>query len=244
MNQARYFRILISMLAGIGLVACVPAAVPTPSIAPSVATIAPTLPPRPTPTEARSTAMFVPTLPIPSATFTATRRPVTNQAIVDLLKPIREKYRLPALAGGIVTSKGVIAVGATGVRKAGTNVAATTDDLWHLGSDTKAMTATLIGDLIEQGKLKWDSTVAEVFPELAAGMNPEFRKVTLLHLLSHRAGLPHDLDWEQISRTGNSRQQREKRSSWQLRLRHSRPAEPSSRTRTLALFLLAQWRNA
>jgi CubicO group peptidase (beta-lactamase class C family) len=203
MDRVRYFRIFIWMLVTIAFAACAPAARPTPTVAPSVATIAPTLP------EARRTATFVPTLPILSPTFTATPRPVANQAIVDLLNPIRQKYKLPALAGGIVTSKGLIAVGATGVRKAGTNVAVTTDDLWHLGSDTKAMTATLIGDLIEQGKIKWDSTLAEVFPELAAGMNPEFRKVTVLHLLSHRAGLPHDLDWDQISRTGNLRQQRE-----------------------------------
>jgi len=209
MNREKLFLVPISILALGILNACAPAVAPAPTPAPRVAVIAPTVPPRPTLTDAPRIATLAPTLPIPSATFTATPRPVTNQAIADLLNPIRQKYKLPALAGGIVTSKGLIAAGATGVRKAGTNVVATTDDLWHLGSDTKAMTAVLIGALIEQGKIKWDSTLAEIFPELAPGMNPEFRKVTLVHLLSHRAGLPHDLDWNQISRTGNLRQQRE-----------------------------------
>jgi CubicO group peptidase (beta-lactamase class C family) len=51
----------------------------------------------------------------------------------------------------------------------------------------------LIARLVERGLLQWDSTLAEVFPELAAQMNPDFQKVTLLQLLSHRAGLPADL---------------------------------------------------
>ena len=56
------------------------------------------------------------------------------------------------------------------------------------------MTSTLIARLVERGQLKWDSTLAEVFPELAPQMNPEFQKVTLLQLLSHRAGLPANLN--------------------------------------------------
>jgi hypothetical protein len=58
-----------------------------------------------------------------------------------ILESIRQKHKLPALAGVIVTSKGVAAIGAVGVRKAGTKVPVTIDDRFHLGSDTKAMTA-------------------------------------------------------------------------------------------------------
>jgi len=56
------------------------------------------------------------------------------------------------------------------------------------------MTSTLIALLVEHGQLKWDSTLAEIFPDLAPQMNPEFQKVTLLQLLSHRAGLPANLN--------------------------------------------------
>jgi len=48
----------------------------------------------------------------------------------------REKYNLPSLAGAIVTSKGAGEIIVTGVRKAGTSVAVTAGDKWHLGSDT------------------------------------------------------------------------------------------------------------
>jgi len=80
------------------------------------------------------------------------------------------------------------------VRKRGTEVPVGLTDQWHLGSDGKAMTSTLIARLVERGQLKWDSTLAEIFPELASQMNPEFQKATLLQLLSHRAGLPANLN--------------------------------------------------
>jgi CubicO group peptidase (beta-lactamase class C family) len=97
---------------------------------------------------------------------------------------------VPALAGAILTGDGIVAIGAAGVRKAGTGVAATVDDRWHLGSDTKAMTATLIGVLVEQGKLEWTTTLEQAFPDIAAGVAQQLRRAALLQLLSHRAGLP------------------------------------------------------
>jgi CubicO group peptidase (beta-lactamase class C family) len=63
------------------------------------------------------------------------------------------------------------------------------------------MTSTLIARLVERGQLRWDSTLADFFPDLAAQMNPEFQKVTLLQLLSHRAGLPANLDLAKYSGT-------------------------------------------
>lgn len=124
---------------------------------------------------------------------------VGDEAATQLLKPIREKFNVPAMAAAVVTSDGIKFVGVVGVRKRGTEIPVELADLWHLGSDGKAMTATLIAKLVEQGKLKWDSTLAEIFPELAPQMNVEFQKVTLLELLSHRAGLPANLNLRDYS---------------------------------------------
>ena len=117
-----------------------------------------------------------------------------EEAVTQVLKPIRQKFNVPAMAVAVVTSDEIKWVGAVGVRKRGTEIPVTLADLWHLGSDGKAMTSTLIARLVERGQLKWDSTLAEVFPDLAPQMNPEFQKVTLLQLLSHRAGLPANLN--------------------------------------------------
>jgi CubicO group peptidase (beta-lactamase class C family) len=115
--------------------------------------------------------------------------------VINLIEPIRLKHHLPALGAAVVTSRGVVASGVTGVRKANTDVAATIDDQWHLGSDTKAMTAVLIATLVERGKLNWETTLAEVFPDLTAAFSMEFRRITIKQLLSHHAGLPANLGW-------------------------------------------------
>lgn len=114
----------------------------------------------------------------------------------SLLAPLLKKYDLPALAGAIVTSKGLSAVGAVGVRKYGTDTPVTINDQFHLGSDTKAMTATMLATLVEEGKLSWGTTLEQVFPDLTAKMDLAYRKVTLEQLLAHRAGFTGE-SWPQ-----------------------------------------------
>ncbi len=117
-----------------------------------------------------------------------------DPAVTNLLVPIRQKHQVPAMAAALVTSKGLVTVGVVGTRKQGTETAVTLNDRWHLGSDTKAMTATLVAKLVEKGRLKWESTVAEVFPDLAPGFGAEARGITVLQLLSHRSGLKPNPD--------------------------------------------------
>jgi CubicO group peptidase (beta-lactamase class C family) len=107
-----------------------------------------------------------------------------------------------------VTSAGLVADGVSGVRKQGTDVPVTVEDQWHLGSDTKAMTAMVIAALVEQGKLSWDTSIDQIFPGLSPPLPEALRQVTLTQLLSHRAGLPHDANWREVSRAGTLHQQR------------------------------------
>jgi CubicO group peptidase (beta-lactamase class C family) len=67
------------------------------------------------------------------------------------------------------------------------------DDLWRVGSVAKPMTATLIAKLVDRGTLDWKAPLAKMLPNLAATMRPEYRTLTLVQLLSHQSGLPHDL---------------------------------------------------
>ena len=108
------------------------------------------------------------------------------------LESVRAKYALPALAAAVVKDGEVIASGAVGVRALGTDVPVTIDDRFHLGSDTKAMTATLAGMMVDEGKLRWDSTIGEVLGGKVQGMNPALAAVTLEQLLSHTSGIPTD----------------------------------------------------
>jgi CubicO group peptidase (beta-lactamase class C family) len=110
-----------------------------------------------------------------------------------LLTPYLAKYDLPALAAAVVKDGKVVAVGAVGTRRAGEKIPVTVDDRFHLGSDTKAMTSLLAATYVEEGKLRWESTMADVFPELAAKMDSGLRRVTLVQFLSHTSGVPSDI---------------------------------------------------
>jgi CubicO group peptidase (beta-lactamase class C family) len=119
----------------------------------------------------------------------------TAQAQTSLnarLTPYLSQYNLPAIAAAVVKGGKIISAGAVGTRKAGLKIPVTLNDRFHLGSDTKAMTALLAAMLVEEGKLRWNTTLREVFPELVEKMDPALREVTLEQLLSHTSGIPTD----------------------------------------------------
>jgi len=117
---------------------------------------------------------------------------IHDSPLATLLDSLRYAYKLPALAGAIVTDTGVIDAQAVGCRRYGGPANVTTDDQFHLGSDTKAFTAVLIGLLVDEGLLEWDSTVPSLFPEYAETMRTEYRLVTVQDILSHSAGFVTD----------------------------------------------------
>jgi len=113
--------------------------------------------------------------------------------VIDLasdLTPIREEFQFPAVGAAVIVEGKLHALGVVGVRKEDGDVPAEPNDAFHLGSCTKAMTGSLIGMLVAQGELRWDTPLIEYFPELKNTMHPDYRSVTLVHLLSHRAGVP------------------------------------------------------
>ena len=128
-----------------------------------------------------------------------------------VLEPIRAANDLPSLTAAVFDDRGVLAIGAVGLRKLGDPTTVTKNDVWHLGSDTKAMTATLTALLVEEGIVKWTTTMAEAFPEWATSMDPGYRDVTLKMLLSHRGGAPANVPgdlWAEMWKPGISADQR------------------------------------
>lgn len=104
------------------------------------------------------------------------------------LEHIRDEQGLPALAAVLVRSGKIVETGAVGVRAVGSPGLVTTGDRWHLGSNTKSMTATLAAVLVEEGLINWNTTIGDVFPDFE-NTRPEYADVRLEELLSHTAGL-------------------------------------------------------
>jgi CubicO group peptidase (beta-lactamase class C family) len=141
---------------------------------------------------------FLPMLPFLLAAAAA---PPAPRDLAPTLRALAEKYKLPGVVGAILHGDQIVALGSTGFRKVGDPAPFLVTDTIHLGSDTKAMTALLIGQLIDRKQLTFDSTMAEIFPDLAPAMNTLMAKNTVRNLLDHNAGFPHDLNWWALDAT-------------------------------------------
>lgn len=132
--------------------------------------------------------------------------------VSERLAPLVEKHKVPALAAAVIEGDRLTKLGAAGIRARGDEAKVQSDDVWHLGSCTKAMTATLCARLVEQGKLKWDSKVGEVFADQTEQIHANWRDVTLVQLLSHRGSMsptPPQPLWLKLAGHEGSRDARE-----------------------------------
>jgi CubicO group peptidase (beta-lactamase class C family) len=107
------------------------------------------------------------------------------------LDNVCRQRRVPGIAACLVIGGKVAAASAVGRRKADDETPVTREDVFHLGSIAKPMTATLWGVLVEQRKLRWDMTIEQMFPDLRGDMQPAYRKVIVLQLLGHTSGLAY-----------------------------------------------------
>ena len=103
---------------------------------------------------------------------------------------IRIRNKITGLVVAIVTKSGVESIAVDGIRQQGKSNLITATDRMHLGSCTKAFTATLCAVLVADGKLKWTSTVEELLGSDVPGMHADWKSVTLEELLRHRSGAP------------------------------------------------------
>lgn len=107
-----------------------------------------------------------------------------------VISKARNAANIPAVAAVSFNTKKITAFEFAGTTRIGGTIAIKKNSVWHIGSDAKAMTATLMAILIEKKLLSWETPMSEVFPGLADNFHPNARKTTITQLLSHTAGLP------------------------------------------------------
>jgi CubicO group peptidase (beta-lactamase class C family) len=112
---------------------------------------------------------------------------VRGQNTIQFADSIRKEYKIPELSYAVITNNSIIEIQALGLHSIVLNDSATLNDRFHIGSNTKAMTAFIIAKYVEIGKLKWTSKFFDVFPEWKVNSKEEYYKITLQDLLSHRA---------------------------------------------------------
>ena len=109
--------------------------------------------------------------------------------IHDLVVHTVSSENIPGMIAAIIDSSGILQIESAGVRKIGSPEQITDNDHFHLGSCGKAMTSAMMATLVAEDKIKWQTTLIEVFPELEDSIHDDYHNITLHQLLTHRAGI-------------------------------------------------------
>ena len=105
------------------------------------------------------------------------------------IKLARQEHQIPAIAVSLITPDSIYAfVG--GKSQLGKKEKIEQDAKFHLGSNTKAITAFIAMRLVEENEIGLDTRFFNLFPELMETSRINYEDITLGDLLSHNAEIP------------------------------------------------------
>ncbi|QDA56315.1 serine hydrolase [Thermomonas aquatica] len=111
-------------------------------------------------------------------------------AIDAAVRATVERYKLPGIAVGVIEDGKVVYARGYGETVAGSGDPVTTRTLFKIASNSKAMTASVLARLVQQGRLRWDDPVVKHLPQFAMHDPWVTRHMTVSDLLVHNSGLP------------------------------------------------------
>src|SRR5690606_19073325 len=114
----------------------------------------------------------------------------TPEAVDAAVRATIEGYRLPGIAVGVIEGGEVVFARGYGETVAGSGDPVTTRTLFKIASNSKAMTASVLARLVQQGRLKWDDPVVKHLPDFAMHDPWVTAHMTVGDLLVHNSGLP------------------------------------------------------
>lgn len=118
---------------------------------------------------------------------------LTEEMLADLDAYIADalgRYHTPGASVAVVQNGEVIYVNGFGVHEMGEDAPVKSDTLFMIGSLPKSMTAMMIGTLVDEGLVTWDTPIVDVLPSFVLENPESTRTVTFRDLLSMRSGLP------------------------------------------------------
>jgi CubicO group peptidase (beta-lactamase class C family) len=110
-----------------------------------------------------------------------------HAAKIQEVLALAHKYRQFNGSALVVENGKVIYKGAFGAANMEWDIPNTPETKFRLGSITKQFTATVIMQLVEQGKIKLDGKLSDYLPDYRKDVG---EKVTIHHLLTHTSGIP------------------------------------------------------
>jgi len=151
----------------------------------------------------------------------------------DFTALLLKTYDLPSVAYGVIKDGEIVLSGAKGVIKRDSEIKVSASSKYHIGSNTKAMTALLAGIAVDRSEISWQSTIQDMLGQSMDNIPGEYQKVTLAQLLSHTGGIPEITDqtvWASYFTTSKSPQEQRRQMVKDI-LQTPRAYEPGTRFR-------------
>jgi CubicO group peptidase (beta-lactamase class C family) len=113
-----------------------------------------------------------------------------------IIEPLLQAARIPGAGLAIVSGGKTVFARGFGYRDLAAQLSLTSQTVYPIASTTKAMNATLLGMLVDDGRLAWDAPVQQYLPHFRLSDRCTSAQVTVRDLLAMRTGLPrHDWVW-------------------------------------------------
>lgn len=118
------------------------------------------------------------------------------EKLKDIIEPMLRAARIPGAAIAIVSGGETVFARGYGYRDLEAKRPMVSDTIYPIASTTKAINATLIGMLVDDGILEWDLPVQNYLPRFRLQDPLRSAQITIRDLLTMRTGLPrHDHVW-------------------------------------------------
>lgn len=109
--------------------------------------------------------------------------------IDSLVQKTMETFDVPGMAVAVLKDGKVYHKNTYGVRSVKTNAPVDENTLFGVASNTKAFTTAALGQLVEKGKMTWDTKVNDIIPEFKLYDSYVTGEFTVRDLVTHRSGL-------------------------------------------------------
>lgn len=118
-------------------------------------------------------------------------------ALDPVVKEICAVAGTPGISFGVYHQGKIIHRASHGFADLEAKVPTTSKTTYPIGTMAKALTASAVGILVAEGKLQWNTPIREILPGFRTRSATVTKELTVVDLLSHRAGLARSNFWWQ-----------------------------------------------
>ena len=116
--------------------------------------------------------------------------PERIKLLTDFVEQSRRELEVPGVGFALIDDGKVLWQGGFGVRALGSPEKVDEHTKFMIASNTKGMTTLLLSTIADEGKLRWDEKVIDLYPEFRLGNDEVTKSVLVKHLICACTGLP------------------------------------------------------